>query len=194
MGFRNEAHSIADFIGGGNYWPPMKDHLRSAIILVGIALFGQLSAKDSPQDAAIKQMARETLGDLKLEMTEKALIKVLGEPKTKGKEIKWEAIDLFVQQWEYPALGLELQMAAQKQKAPKTILMIRAKSPCKLLTLHGLGIGHSEADVIKAYKAFEDKENSKRGETFVAGSIYGGVIFTFSKGKVSEIFFGAAAE
>ena len=29
---------------------------------------------------------------------------------------------------------------------------------------------------------------------FVAGSIYGGIIFNFAKGKVSRIFLGAAAE
>jgi hypothetical protein len=31
-------------------------------------------------------------------------------------------------------------------------------------------------------------------QTFVAGSIYGGLIFTFAQGYVSEIFLGAAAE
>jgi hypothetical protein len=31
-------------------------------------------------------------------------------------------------------------------------------------------------------------------QTFIAGSIYGGLIFTFDQGRVSEIFLGAAAE
>ena len=39
-----------------------------------------------------------------------------------------------------------------------------------------------------------DKEQSVPGATFVAGSVYGGVIFTFTGGKVSRIFIGAAAE
>jgi hypothetical protein len=32
------------------------------------------------------------------------------------------------------------------------------------------------------------------GKTFVAGSVYGGVIFQFEKGREAEIFIGAAAE
>jgi hypothetical protein len=47
--------------------------------------------------------------------------------------------------------------------------------------------------VRKAYAAFADGESSSEG-SFVVGSIYGGIIFSFEKGKVSGIFFGAAAE
>ncbi len=46
----------------------------------------------------------------------------------------------------------------------------------------------------KAYASHADKENPPTAEQFVAGSIYGGIIFHFEKGKVSRIFFGAAAE
>ena len=85
-------------------------------------------------------------------------------------------------------------MASMKKGGAKSVLMITAKAPSKLVTRNGAGIGTTEAEIIKAYGTYEDKENSKRGATFVVGSIYGGVIFTFEKGKVSEIFFGAAAE
>lgn len=48
----------------------------------------------------------------------------------------------------------------------------------------------------KAYGSFEDKENASAAKknSFVAGSIYGGILFTFKDNKVSSIFFGAAAE
>jgi len=39
-----------------------------------------------------------------------------------------------------------------------------------------------------------NREDSARTGSFVAGSIYGGIIFDFQKGKVSQIFLGAAAE
>ncbi len=41
---------------------------------------------------------------------------------------------------------------------------------------------------------FRTKRKATPGKTFVAGSIYGGVIFTFDDGKVEQIFIGAAAE
>ena len=42
-----------------------------------------------------------------------------------------------------------------------------------------------EAAVRKAYADVHDKEQSVPGETFVAGSIYGGAIFSFKDGKVT---------
>jgi hypothetical protein len=47
---------------------------------------------------------------------------------------------------------------------------------------------------MKAYIREYQKEESETGKTFVAGSIYGGVIFGFKKGKVTQIFIGSAAE
>ena len=72
--------------------------------------------------------------------------------------------------------------------------MITAVAPSKLATARGITIGSTEDAVKKAYGSVRDKENSEAGKTFVAGSIYGGVIFRFEGGKVSEIFIGASAE
>ena len=58
----------------------------------------------------------------------------------------------------------------------------------------GIHIGSTIVEVTTAYGKVENKEESESGKTFVAGSIYGGVIFTFTDGKVSQIFLGAAAE
>lgn len=167
----------------------MNAHLLIFAVL-GLAFSMPLIAQDDAQNQAIKAMGDETLGKLKLGMTDKAVIKLLGEPQSKGKETKWEAIGEVVQEWKYPAQGLQFYMAGK----PKTILSMKATEPCKLATSRGITIGSSEAEVIKNYGKFVDKENTRKGESFVAGSIYGGVIFSFAKGKVSEIFFGAAAE
>lgn len=72
--------------------------------------------------------------------------------------------------------------------------MITAGARCKLATTRGIKIGSTEAEVRKAYQDVENKEESEAGKSFVAGSIYGGVIFTLEKGRVVEIFMGAAAE
>jgi ribose 5-phosphate isomerase len=68
------------------------------------------------------------------------------------------------------------------------------EAPCDLRTWLGIGIGSTYEQTVKAYKDYIDKEMSDKAR-IVAGSIYGGVIFSFdSKGKVNGIFIGAAAE
>src|SRR4051812_47329402 len=88
----------------------------------------------------------------------------------------------------------EADMASDAKNGAKTVATITATAPCALETARGIRIGSSIAEVTKAYKKVQDKEQSVAGKSFVAGSIYGGVIFSFKDGKVSQIFIGAAAE
>jgi hypothetical protein len=60
-------------------------------------------------------------------------------------------------------------------------------------TSKGTKIGDAESAARKAYAEHVDRETSAE-HGIVVGSIYGGIIFDFTKGKVSRIFFGAAAE
>ncbi len=55
-------------------------------------------------------------------------------------------------------------------------------------------MGSAEKAVNKAYAKEQEKEQSVPGESFVAGSVYGGIIFTLKAGVVTDIFIGAAAE
>jgi hypothetical protein len=137
---------------------------------------------------------RESLGTLRLGLTGDEVMKVLGKPSGKGKDVMWEAIGEWVQEWDFPAKGVTLNMASAKKGGAKTIMSISASEKCVFATARGVRIGSSEAEVHKAYGKLEDKESSVRGESFVAGSLYGGVIFRFEKGRVSDIFIGAAAE
>ncbi len=43
-------------------------------------------------------------------------------------------------------------------------------------------------------QAYKEEEERRTSEHFVAGSIYGGLIFSFQNGRVNEIFLGAGAE
>jgi hypothetical protein len=164
----------------------MKSLLLTVLLCLGITLptFGL------EEDLA----GQDSLGKLKLGLGADAVIKVLGKPASKGKDVEWEAIGEWVQEWKFPDQGIQLNMASEKKGGAKKVLMITATSPCKLATARGIALGGTEAAVKKAYGNVRDKENSVAGKTFVAGSIYGGVIFQFKDGKVSEIFIGAAAE
>lgn len=148
---------------------------------------------DEQTEAGFKLMKTERLGKLRFEMKAKEVVGIYGKATTQGAVENWEGVGLYVQQWNYPALGLELQMAAEKKNGEAKIYMIKATQRCKLVTTHGIQIGSTEQEVIKAYGELKGDE-SEAGKTFVAGSTVGGVIFTFKDGKVVEIFIGAASE
>jgi hypothetical protein len=85
-------------------------------------------------------------------------------------------------------------MASETEKGQQNIAFIKLVSPSRLATKRGIKIGSSIEEVSFAYAKEKDQEMSIPDQTFVAGSIYGGLIFTFDQGRVSEIFLGAAAE
>jgi hypothetical protein len=143
---------------------------------------------------AEKPFEGDTLGNLRLGQSAEAVIKALGKPASKGKDVEWEAIGEWVQEWHFPKQGLTLAMSSEKKGGAKTILSITAESPCQLATSRGIQIGSTEAKVEKAYRDVQNKEDGEPGKLFVAGSIYGGAMFHLKEGKVAQIFIGAAAE
>jgi hypothetical protein len=148
-------------------------------------------------DKATQLMAGESLGGIKLGLTEKKLVALLGQPKEKSALTLMEATGDYYQTWRYPGKGLEITLSAGESKTgAKTVASFTASNGCNLTTAKGIKIGSPETDVRKAYGSFEDKENASATQknSFVAGSIYSGIIFTFKDKKVSSIFFGAAAE
>jgi hypothetical protein len=139
-------------------------------------------------------LKEERLGELRLGLTEKEVkARIPGKPK-KGKEEYWAATGDFVQEWNYPDCGVTLDMGSERQGDAKTVSSITMQSPSLLKTKRGIGIGSLEQEVVAAYGECQDKEMSERGRSFVAGSIYGGLIFSFENGRVTRIFLGAGAE
>ncbi len=145
-------------------------------------------------DATGKFLQSEQLGSLKLGLGEKDVLKLLGPPKKTGNLVFQGADGMWVQEWEYPAAGLTILMEARKKAGAKAIANIKASAPCTLATKAGIKIGSAAAAVAKAYAQHLDKENPPTAKQLVVGSIYGGIIFDFEKGKVASIFMGAAAE
>lgn len=141
-----------------------------------------------------KLLENEALGKIKLGRKAAEVTALLGKPDSKGKDTEWGATGEWVQEWRFKSQGLTLNMASESKAGAKTVLSITAAAPSNLATARGIHIGSTIAEVTKGYGRVHDKEQSVPGKTFVAGSVYGGVIFTFTDGKVSQIFIGAAAE
>lgn len=122
------------------------------------------------------------------------VINLLGEPEKKS-EIEYEAAtgDTF-QVWYYFAQGLNLVLV-NSETNEQIVSSITITYPSKLKTSRGIGIGSTKDEVLKAYKKEIDPKNKWGGsESIVAGTEFGGLIFTLKNGKVFCIFIGAAAE
>jgi hypothetical protein len=139
-------------------------------------------------------MKDESLGKLKIDIAARQVIQLLGSPDKKSKSIIWEADGLYHQNWYYPKQGITLGMISEITEKQQRVASIKLVSPSKLKTNRGIGIGNSYNDVVRAYQKEQERENSIPFKHFVAGSIYGGLIFSFENGRITEIFLGSAAE
>jgi hypothetical protein len=57
-----------------------------------------------------------------------------------------------------------------------------------------VGIGSTHAEVEQAYGPERDATSSEKPTVFVAGALYGGLVFSFDQGRATGILLGAAAE
>ena len=137
-------------------------------------------------------MKRESLGKLKLGLTSLDFTGILGAPDNKSPNELWGADAEYHQTYLYTKLGIELDIIGEKE-ADKKINMITISNPCNYKTSRGISIGSDYREVEQAYKEVLNSKFSN-AEQIVAGSIYGGVIFSFENGKVKAIFIGASAE
>lgn len=171
--------------------------MKILTLLIGTLVLGMFDASNCRADeTATEAMLRaESLGGLRLGLPEKKVLQLLGSPATRGKLVLQEADGNYVQDWHYPGKGIELSMSAgEKKSGAKTIAGITASAPCTFATKKGIKIGDSESAARKAYAEHVDRETTAEPGVLVVGSIYGGIIFNFTGGKVTRIFFGAAAE
>jgi hypothetical protein len=113
----------------------------------------------------------------------------------KSKEVFEAATGDYIQTWEYSKCGVELKMSSERKGGSRTVASIAVSSPCNLVTVRGIHVGSTEAEVLEAYGRYQEEDGgTEKGKQFVAGSIYDGMIFGFRDGRVSSIFLGAAAE
>jgi hypothetical protein len=139
-------------------------------------------------------MASETLGGIRLNMTDGQLIALFGQPENKTTPQVWGSDGLEHTTWNYVSRGLSLNLSKKPDsKDAAVVFSIRAASPCTLSTKRGIRIGDSREAVMTVYRN-EIDESASSADFIVIGSVYGGIIVNFKEGRVSEIFIGAAAE
>lgn len=84
----------------------------------------------------------------------------------------------------------------ERKTGIKRVKDLTASAGSALATARGIRIGSPESDTRRTYAAFaaDPRESPADADSFVAGSIYNGMRFTFVQGKVDSIFLGAMAE
>jgi hypothetical protein len=92
------------------------------------------------------------------------------------------------------ACGVTLGLASPTPDGPARVVSVSVEAPGDLATARGIRVGASEAEALRAYRSDLDAEATRPGEVVVAGSLYGGLVFSLRDGKVTRVFLGAAAE
>jgi hypothetical protein len=171
-----------------------KTKLMMQNLLLLVAVCGLASGPCLAEDQSAL-LDREHLGNLRIGSTAQEVSKTFASCRLqKDKAVRWEADGLYHQDWHDPACGISVDMVSENLEEGQAAASIAVRAPAKAQTGRGIGIGSSEAEVAKAYHAEMNAEDSQTGVQFVAGSIYGGLIFTINQGRVEKIFLGAAAE
>lgn len=163
-----------------------------ALLLVGCMCSASF-AKDKKFDE-FALLHKEQIGGLAINMRETMVIKVIPCSFKRETETLWEADGMHHQKWVSFRCGISLDMASDIKGGAKSIASITVFSPSMLRTQRNIQIGSTRQEVTKAYRHERDQENSTPSGSFIAGSIYGGLIFNFENNKVNRIFLGAAAE
>jgi hypothetical protein len=162
--------------------------ILASFILAGFACNVSVSADE------FALLREERMGNLRIGLSEGEVKKNIHCTLKRGPEELWDADGAYHQEWEYVGCGITLGMVSEKKGALKSIESITLVSPSNLSTKRGIRIGSTEQEVIKAYKPFWNREDSTPSRYFVAGTIYGGLMFDFENDQVSQIFLGASAE
>jgi hypothetical protein len=138
-------------------------------------------------------MKNETIGNLAVGISESELLTLLGEAEQKSTAKVWAADGNEHQSWFYPSKGIDIDMVERRDGMP-VVGRVTIVSPCTLKTKRGIGIGSTAQEVQIAYKDEINPESIRENSSLVAGTVYGGIIFSLKDGVVSRIFSGAAAE
>lgn len=174
--------------------------LLLALLLVACGPGGGPAAGAGAERAALAEaepfdlVNHEGFGPLRLGLKDREVSALLGPPEAKGPSTLWGADDLYHAEWRYPSRGISLDLAAESAGGKFEVARITVSAPSRLRSWRGIAVGDSAEEVLKAYGTFIDGEAPADGERIVAGSVYGGLIFTLAGGRVSEMFLGAAAE
>ena len=131
----------------------------------------------------------ETVGPLRPGLPATLVVRELGPPTSKSTPTYEAATGDYTSAWKWPHAALML--SADKPAGPFTARSVSITGPATWETRKHIHIGSTRADVEKAYTRSADDDG--KPDSFLAGSMYGGLLFTFEHDVVASISLGAFA-
>ena len=146
----------------------------------------------APADASSGKLAAidgETIGGFALGTDSTDVVGKLGQPGSKSKEETMAATGETVTTWTWKGLAITMM----KNGPEYVVNAIHVKPPSTAATSRGIHLGSARSDVEGKYEKAQT-DVAADDKSFLVGSPFGGELFTFKDGVVSEIFLGAMAE
>jgi len=165
------------------------------VFIIAFSFVNAVSAEEVKKDygqLGTALMENESVGLIKIGSTDKDVVKILGKDAVKGKAEVWGADGRTHQEWNYKKAGVSLGFVNHGKKW--IVSSISVEKPCNLKTTRNIGIKSTREEVCNAYENEIDPENAGDASKIIAGSLFGGVVFTIEKNVVTAIFIGASAE
>lgn len=149
--------------------------------------------EDNFLELGFELISTERIGGLGLSASESTITELVGKSDNTSTPRLWGADGEYHVHHYYDSKGLDINIIINEDESFKSIHSIAALPPCTLSTSKGIRIGSTYEDVKTAYSAYINQETMDE-EIIIAGTVYGGVYFTFKNNLVSSIFIGATAE
>ena len=142
----------------------------------------------------------EKIAGLGIGDSAKSAIAVFGVPAGVDEESSNEVDGGFTRQWTFSG-GITLRIWTEKsekntdaQIEKGSVEFITINSPSQAKTKYGIGIGATRAQVLRAYGTCIVDVEQNDTSNVLAGSVYGGILFSMRDDKVESIDVGAMAE
>ncbi len=143
----------------------------------------------------------ESVGGVELYINEEMLVQLLGDPDRENEPVFEEASGLYVSHVEYDKPGLRIQLFSSEDGGERAVNRVDTLPKSTASTVGQIRLGMSLEQVRTVYGALENEEEGpipadpgSEEFTFVAGSIYGGLMIQFADGRVAGMTLGAVAE
>lgn len=152
-------------------------------------------------DKTERFLETESIGGVELYLGEDVIVKMLGEADRKTEPEFNEATGVYLSEFEWDEPGLRVFFFSSEEGGERAANRVDTLANSKTSTLGGIKRGMTLEQVRTVYGALENAEEGPIPDdfatgdfTFVAGSIYGGLMIQFVGGKVDTMTLGAIAE
>jgi hypothetical protein len=147
---------------------------------------------DAPDDANLADefpVDKQAIGPLRIGMTDKQAIAVLGAPQQRSVAVLMGALGDYESVWAFGSVTL--QMSGAQAKGPFRVASISVSGRSAFKTPAGIGIGSTRDEIVAVYGKYLGASNDPA--QVLVGSVYYGLLFTLDGDRVVAIFLGAMA-